>query len=75
MGAPVANDQFCYTPATELAAMIRKKEASPVEIVEAFLVRIETGLPERQRRAAQTTANSERLGGTPRRRCRTKGRS
>jgi amidase len=33
-------DTLCYTPATQLSAMIRRKVVSPVEIVEACLERI-----------------------------------
>lgn len=36
-----ATETLCYTPATELARMIREKEMSPVEIVDAFLARID----------------------------------
>jgi aspartyl-tRNA(Asn)/glutamyl-tRNA(Gln) amidotransferase subunit A len=32
---------LCFTPATELAARIRRRELSPVELVHAFLARIE----------------------------------
>jgi len=32
---------LCYTPATELATMIRSRQLSPVEIMEAVLARIE----------------------------------
>ena len=32
---------LCYTPATELAAMIRRRTLSPVEIMDAVLTRIE----------------------------------
>ncbi|RMF83881.1 MAG: amidase, partial [Nitrospinota bacterium] len=32
---------LCYTPATQLAAAIRNKTLSPVEVIEAFLQRIE----------------------------------
>ena len=32
---------LCFTPATELAAMIRSRALSPVEIMDAVLVRIE----------------------------------
>jgi Asp-tRNA(Asn)/Glu-tRNA(Gln) amidotransferase A subunit family amidase len=33
--------EICYTPATRLAAMIRAKDLSPVEVVDAVLARIE----------------------------------
>ena len=33
---------LCYTPATELATMIRRRQLSPVEIMDAILARIET---------------------------------
>ncbi len=32
---------LCFTPATELAAMIRSRTLSPVEIMDAVLARIE----------------------------------
>ena len=32
--------ELCYTPATTLAAAIRAKEISPVEVTEAVLARI-----------------------------------
>ncbi len=35
-------ETFCYTGAVELARMIRRKEMSPVEVVTAFIRRIET---------------------------------
>lgn len=34
--------ELCFTPATDLAAMIRRRALSPVEIVDAVLDRIET---------------------------------
>jgi amidase len=37
----MGSDELCWKPARELARMIRAKEASPVEVVEAFLTRIE----------------------------------
>ena len=33
---------LCYTPATELATMIRSRQLSPIELMEAVLARIET---------------------------------
>lgn len=36
---------LCFTPATELAARIRRRELSPVALVEAFLARIEERNP------------------------------
>ena len=37
----MADDRLCWTPAVELAALIRRKKVSPVEIVDAVLARIE----------------------------------
>ena len=37
----MASDDLCWKPATELARMIRAKDVSPVEIVDAFLSRID----------------------------------
>ena len=37
----MADLDLCYTPATELAALIRARELSPVEVVENSLARIE----------------------------------
>jgi Asp-tRNA(Asn)/Glu-tRNA(Gln) amidotransferase A subunit family amidase len=37
----VANLELCYTPATELARLIRESELSPVEVVSNSLARIE----------------------------------
>jgi Asp-tRNA(Asn)/Glu-tRNA(Gln) amidotransferase A subunit family amidase len=39
------NTELCWLPATELAALIRRKKVSPVEVVEAVLVRIEAVNP------------------------------
>ena len=50
---------LCFTPATELAAMIRSRTLSPVEIMDAVLARIEALNPRlnayltRRRRARQ----------------------
>ncbi|HYJ19502.1 MAG TPA: amidase family protein, partial [Burkholderiales bacterium] len=35
------NEELCFTPATELARMIRSKAVSPVEVAQAVLERIE----------------------------------
>jgi amidase len=37
----MALDELCWTPARELAEMVRQKDVSPVEIVEAVLARID----------------------------------
>jgi len=39
------NDDLCYTPATELAAAIRARKLSPVELTDALLARIEAVNP------------------------------
>ena len=36
---------LCFLPATELAARIRRRDVSPVEVVEAYLNRIEERNP------------------------------
>jgi amidase len=38
-------DELAYTTATELAARIRRRELSPVEVVDAFIERIEARNP------------------------------
>ena len=40
-GTAVDNDDLCFLSAAELAPLIRKRTASPVDIVEAHLERIE----------------------------------
>ena len=40
------SEELCFTPATELASRIRRRDLSPVELVEAFLERIEKRNPE-----------------------------
>src|SRR5687767_12064683 len=35
------SDELCWTPATVLAPLIRRKKVSPVEVVDAVLARIE----------------------------------
>lgn len=37
----MTDDRLCWLPATELAALIRKKKVSPVEVVDAVLERLE----------------------------------
>ena len=37
----MTNTELCYTPATELARLIRTKELTPVELMRAVLERIE----------------------------------
>ncbi|MCA1687525.1 MAG: hypothetical protein LC714_02770, partial [Actinobacteria bacterium] len=39
------SEELCFTPATELASRIRRRDLSPVELVEAFLERIEKRNP------------------------------
>ena len=34
-------DELCWAPATALARMVRTKDVSPVEIIDAYLERIE----------------------------------
>lgn len=69
-------EEICFTPATELAAKIRRRELSPVEVVDAFLVRIEArnamtnayvtvladGAREAARRAERALYSGEALG-------------
>jgi aspartyl-tRNA(Asn)/glutamyl-tRNA(Gln) amidotransferase subunit A len=42
----MSKDDLCWRPATELAALIRKKKLSPVELVDAVLERIEKVNPQ-----------------------------
>src|SRR6266508_5040219 len=35
------SDELCFTPATELVARMRRRDVSPVEVVDAFLARID----------------------------------
>ena len=61
---------LCFTPATELATMIRRRQLSPVEIMDAVLARLETLNPrlnaylavdaERAREQARAAAFHER---------------
>jgi amidase/aspartyl-tRNA(Asn)/glutamyl-tRNA(Gln) amidotransferase subunit A len=45
MTAPDNDTQLCFLPAAELAARIKRRDVSPVEVVEAYLRRIETRNP------------------------------
>src|SRR5713226_10674364 len=42
---PMTDADLCHVPATELAALIRTKKLSPVELTRAVLARIETVNP------------------------------
>jgi aspartyl-tRNA(Asn)/glutamyl-tRNA(Gln) amidotransferase subunit A len=44
-GASTVSDDLCFTPATELAPMIRRKDISPVELLDAVLARVEAVEP------------------------------
>ena len=37
----MASDELCWLSATDLAALIRRRKVSPVEVVDAVLDRIE----------------------------------
>ncbi|HEY6520560.1 MAG TPA: hypothetical protein VIZ19_14460 [Roseiarcus sp.] len=43
--SPTNPIDLCFLPATELAARIRRRDVSPVEVVEAYLHRIEERNP------------------------------
>ena len=45
MAVPTNNEDLCYTPAVELAQLIRDKQLSSVEVIDAFIERIETVNP------------------------------
>jgi Asp-tRNA(Asn)/Glu-tRNA(Gln) amidotransferase A subunit family amidase len=40
-GSKGVSGELCFTPATELASRIRRRDLSPVEVIEAFLRRVE----------------------------------
>ena len=40
------DDDLCYTPATELARLIRRKSVSPVEVLRATIARAEALNPQ-----------------------------
>jgi aspartyl-tRNA(Asn)/glutamyl-tRNA(Gln) amidotransferase subunit A len=65
-------EDLCFAPAAELAARIRRRELSPVEVVEAFLERIEarngeinayaTVIGEQAREAERAVGSGRALG-------------
>src|SRR5688572_30680221 len=69
-------DELCFTPATELATQIRRRQLSPLEITRAVLARIEQVDPalnsyvlvhaeralDQARRAEQAVMDGEPLG-------------
>ena len=73
---PTSDDvtQLCFLPAKELAGRIRRREVSPVEVVDAYLRRIETRNPvvnaytlvlAEQAMAAARAAEAVVMSGTP----------
>ncbi len=69
-----APDDLCFLPATRLAAMIRERELSPVEIVDAVFARLHATEPklnafivvlEEEARGAARTAEQAVLDGNP----------
>jgi len=81
MNVPSTAEDLCYTPAVDLAALMRAKKLSPVEVADAFLDRIDainpklnayvTLYPEKTRNAAKaaeraiTTGDTRPLTGVP----------
>ena len=69
----MASDDLCWKPARELARMIRAKDVSPVEVVDAVLARIDrvnpplnayvTLVPEQAREAARAAEQEVSRGG------------
>jgi Asp-tRNA(Asn)/Glu-tRNA(Gln) amidotransferase A subunit family amidase len=68
----MSDDRLCWVPATELSGMYRRKEVSPVEVVDAVLDRLERVNPNinafvtvcaDQARAAARRAEEELIGG------------
>ncbi len=57
-------DDLCWLPATELAALIRRRKVSPVEVVNAVLARIDAAqpAPERLRDADGRSGAARRPG-------------
>jgi Asp-tRNA(Asn)/Glu-tRNA(Gln) amidotransferase A subunit family amidase len=73
MATPNDVTKLCFLPATELAARIRRGDVSPVEVVDAYLVRIEQRNPivnaytlvlaEESREAARVAERAVSAGG------------
>jgi aspartyl-tRNA(Asn)/glutamyl-tRNA(Gln) amidotransferase subunit A len=72
MNVPATAEDLCFTPAVQLAGLIRRKELSPVEVADAFLQRIDalnpklnayvTLYPERTRAAAKQAGRALAAG-------------
>ena len=45
MAVPETNEDLCYTPAVDLARLIRDQDRSPVALIDAFIVRIDATTP------------------------------
>ncbi len=56
----MADERLCWTPATELAALIRRKKVSPVEVLDAVLGRIERLNPKLNAFVTLTAAEARR---------------
>ena len=41
MAVPEINEDLCYTPAVDLAQLSRDRKLSPVEVIDAFIERID----------------------------------
>ncbi len=73
MQTPATTEELCYTPASELAALMRERALSPVEVADAFLARIDevnprlnayvTLYPEKTRAAAKAAERQIARGG------------
>jgi amidase len=67
----VTDTDLCFTPATELVSLIRRRKVSPLEVTKAVLARIERVNPPLNAyctvAAEQALAAAKRAGATPRR--------
>jgi Asp-tRNA(Asn)/Glu-tRNA(Gln) amidotransferase A subunit family amidase len=45
----MTQEDLCFASAVEIATLVREKKLSPVEVTDAFLVRIERLNPEKRR--------------------------